>query len=230
VLGGVERSLTRSRTAGDAVAVAGTGGVALLWTLGPGPAGWVAGLVWTAGLGLLVVRTAGPRLGPADLVTLARAVLAGGVAALVADGLAGRPVGSLLIAALAVTSLALDGVDGAVARRTGTASEWGARFDMETDAALLLVLSAHVAAAFGWWVLAIGLMRYGWVAAGLLLPWLRGTLPVRLSAKVVAAAQGVVLIAAVARPGPLTAVAVASSLAALLWSFGVSARYLWARR
>jgi phosphatidylglycerophosphate synthase len=226
----VERSLTRSRTVGDAVAVAATGGVALLWTLGPGPAGWAAGLAWTAGLGLLVGRTAGPRLGPADLVTLARAVLGGGVAALVADGLAGWPADALLIAVLTVVALALDGVDGAVARRTGTASEWGARFDMETDAALLLVLSVHVAAAFGWWVLAIGLMRYAWVAAGALLPWLRGALPVRFSAKVVAAVQGVVLLAAVVRPGPLTAVAVAVALAALLWSFGVSARHLWARR
>lgn len=226
----VERSPTRSRTVGDAVAIAGTGGVALLWALGPGPAGWTAGVAWTAGLGLLVARTAGPRLGPADLVTLARAVLSGGAAALVADGLAGREVPPLLLAGIAVTALALDGVDGAVARRTGTASEWGARFDMETDAALLLVLSAHVAAAFGWWVLAIGLMRYAWVAAGALLPWLRGALPVRMSAKVVAAAQGVVLIAAVAAPGPLTAAATAGALAALVWSFGVSARWLWVRR
>lgn len=230
MLGGVERTLTRSRTVGDAVAIAGTGGVALLWALGPGPAGWAAGLAWTAGLGVLVARTAGPRLGPADLVTLARAVLAGGVAALVADGLAGRPVAPLLIAALATAALALDGVDGAVARRTGTASEWGARFDMETDAALLLVLSVHIATLLGWWVLAIGLMRYAWVAAGALLPWLTGPLPVRFSAKAVAAAQGIVLIAAGVLPGPVAAVAVAGALAALTWSFGVSARHLWQRR
>ena len=38
-------------------------------------------------------------------------------------------------------ALALDGVDGQVARRTGTASELGARFDMEVDAFLILVLS-----------------------------------------------------------------------------------------
>ena len=35
----------------------------------------------------------------------------------------------------------LDLVDGWVARRTGTASPFGARFDLETDAALILVLS-----------------------------------------------------------------------------------------
>ncbi len=117
-----------------------------------------------------------------------------------------------------------------MARRTGTASAWGARFDMETDAALLLVLSAHVATLLGWWVLAIGLMRYAWVVAGALLPWLTGPLPVRYSAKVVAAAQGIVLIAAAALPGPVTAVAVVGALAALTWSFGVSARHLWERR
>src|SRR4051812_27656235 len=39
---------------------------------------------------------------------------------------------------------ALDGVDGWLARRTGMPSAFGARFDMETDAALLLVLSVLV--------------------------------------------------------------------------------------
>ena len=42
-------------------------------------------------------------------------------------------------------ALALDGVDGQVARRTGTVSALGARFDMEVDAFLVLVLSVHVA-------------------------------------------------------------------------------------
>ena len=48
--------------------------------------------------------------------------------------------------ALVVVALALDWVDGQVARRTGTCSAFGARFDMETDAFLILVLSAYAAA------------------------------------------------------------------------------------
>ena len=62
--------------------------------------------------------------------------------------------------------LTLDGVDGRVARARGEATAFGARFDMETDAAMLAVLSVAVAALgiAGWWVLAIGAMRYGYVA------------------------------------------------------------------
>ena len=62
----------------------------------------------------------------------------------------------------------LDGMDGWLARRSTLASAFGARFDMETDALLIMVLSAL---AWRWdragaWVLACGLMRYGFVAAG----------------------------------------------------------------
>src|SRR6478735_8541894 len=67
---------------------------------------------------------------------------------------------------------ALDGVDGWMARRAGTASAFGARFDMETDAAFLLVLSALALryGKAGAWVLLIGLMRYLFIATGRLLP------------------------------------------------------------
>ncbi len=46
--------------------------------------------------------------------------------------------------ALAVPALILDGVDGWVARRTGTANDAGARLDMEVDAALILVLRKSI--------------------------------------------------------------------------------------
>ena len=42
---------------------------------------------------------------------------------------------------LASVALILDGVDGKVARRTRNASAFGARFDMEVDAFLILVFS-----------------------------------------------------------------------------------------
>ena len=98
-----------------------------------------------------------------------------------------------LLIGLVVPALVLDAVDGWVARRTGTMTELGARFDMEVDAFLLLVLSAYVAPILGLWVLAIGLMRYVFVAAGWVLPWLRLQLPYRYWRKVVTAVQGIAL-------------------------------------
>ena len=160
-------------------------------------------------------------LGPADLVTLARAVLTGGVVALVADAVpAGSP--APCAAGLALVALPLDAVDGRVARGTGTASPFGARFDMEVDAALILALSALLATRLGPWVLAAGLLRYAFAAAGRVVPWLRGELPARRSRKVVAAAQGVVLAVAATGllPRTVAAAAVALALAALVWSFG----------
>lgn len=209
--------------------------VALLAVVAAGPglgaAGWVAGLGYAAGLHLLLtgaVRRAGePTLGPAGLVTLTRAALVGVVAALVADGLFTGAVPVALLVTCATVALVLDGVDGAVARRTGTVTPLGARFDMETDAALLLVLSVHVATLLGPWVLAIGLLRYAFVAAGAIAPWLHGVLPPRFSAKAVAAAQGIVLVVAASGLVPHAGLLVAAALVALSWSFARDVRRLW---
>ena len=130
-------------------------------------------------------------------MTLARATLAVGVAALVADSFAHDTPVALLVT-LAAVALALDAVDGWVARRTGTASALGARFDGEVDAFLILALSVYVAPAYGAWVLAIGAARYLFLAGEWLLPWMRAPLPPRRWRKVVAAAQGIVLTVAAA--------------------------------
>ena len=137
------------------------------------------------------------RLGPADWVTLARATLAVGVAALVADSFE-QPAPVALLVTLAAVALALDAVDGWIVRRTGTASPLGAHFDGEVDAFLILVLSVYVARSAGAWVLAIGAARYAFLAAGWLLPWMREPLPPRYWRKVVAATQGIVLTIAAA--------------------------------
>ena len=171
-------------------------------TTGLDAAGWLAGVACGAGLAALLARalTRHSRvgLGPADSVTLARAVLACGVAALTVDSFGGQAPAAILVT-LSTVALVLDGVDGRVARRTDTTSAFGARFDMEVDAFLIMVLSVYVARESGWWVLAMGLARYAFVAAGWVLPWLRGPLPPRQSARVVAAIVGVVLTVA-ARP------------------------------
>jgi phosphatidylglycerophosphate synthase len=216
--------------------VAGVAGQAALLaalgaTVGLGPAGWAAGGAFAVGLWLLLgrgLRRSGLReFGPANQVTLVRAALTGGVTALVADGFT-RPAPVAALVALATVALVLDGVDGQVARRTGTASAFGARFDMEVDAFLILVLSVAVAADLGPWVLAIGALRYVFVMAAWALPWLRAALPPRFARKAVAAAQGIVLAVAVADvlPGVLTAGVVGAALAALCWSFGRDVRWL----
>jgi phosphatidylglycerophosphate synthase len=199
-------------------------------SVGLGPAGWLVGTAYGAVLCALLTRgmdrSGTPALGPADRVTLVRATLVGAVTALSA---ARHPATGVLVA-IAVVALVLDGVDGAVARRSGTASRLGARFDMEVDAFLILVLSVDVARSSGVWVLAIGAMRYGFVAASWVLPWLRRALPYRYWRKVVAAIQGMVLVAAVSGvpPRPVIIALVASALALLVESFG---RYiLWLAR
>src|SRR5262245_26217977 len=130
--------------------------------------------------------------GPADWVTFVRAVLVVVVAGLLVTG---RPTVAVPVA---VVALVLDLVAGQVARRTGTASAFGARFDGEVDAALILVLSIQVAADVGAWVLAIGLARYAFGAAGLVWPWLRAGAAPRYWRKVVAAIQGIVLTTVIA--------------------------------
>lgn len=194
-------------------------------------AGLSYGLVLCLALRHGLRRTAAIGLGPANWVTVARAVLVGVVTGLVAQSFA-TDVPVAAIAAVASVALALDWVDGQVARRTHTESAVGARFDMEVDSYLILVLSVYVARTLGPWVLAIGLMRYAYVVAGWVLPWLRRTVPPRYWRKVVAATQGVVLTCAASGlfPGWLTATALVVALAMLIESFGRDVLWQWRHR
>ena len=214
-------------------AVVGFGGqlavlAVLAGTVGLGWAGSLAGI----GYGLVVLALLRRwQLGPADRVTLARATLIGCVTALVAESVL-RPEPVALLVPLAAVALALDAVDGWVARRTGTVSELGARFDMEADAFLILVLSGYVAGSLGGWVLALGVMRYAFVAAGWVLPWMRTELPPRYWRKVVAATQGVLLVVTASGllPRPVAVALVVLALALLVESFGHDVGWLWRHR
>ncbi|SES10579.1 CDP-alcohol phosphatidyltransferase [Lentzea xinjiangensis] len=215
--------------AGWAVAqVLGLGVVAA--TAGLGPLGWAAGLAYGfatwAFLGYGMQRHRASSLGPADRVTLTRGLLVGAVTALVADR-AGQDVPVALVVTLAAVALSLDWVDGQVARRTGTSTPLGARFDMEVDAFLILVLSAYVAVHMGPWVLAIGLMRYVFVAASWRFRWMNAPLPASYARKVVAAVQGIVLVVAASGLLPFAAVLTGLALASLVWSFGRDVLWLW---
>ena len=186
-------------------------------------AGLVTAVVWVAG-----DEHQHARFGPANYVTMVRAILV----ALVA-GVIGRPATPEVlwaVVALAVVIGALDGLDGWLARRTGLASTFGARFDMETDALLILILSVLVwqHEKAGAWVLLCGLMRYGFVAAGWRLSWLAQPLPSTWRGKAVAVGQVIGLSVALAPvvPAPLSAVVAGATLAALAWSFAIDIRWL----
>jgi phosphatidylglycerophosphate synthase len=183
-------------------------------------------------LAALVARHSRARsFGIANVVTLSRGLgvcfLAGLALQALAGGLAEH--GVLIMIIIGTLCLALDGVDGRIARARGEASAFGAKFDVETDAAMLVVLSVAVAALgiVGWWVLAIGVMRYVYVAMSLVVPALRTPLPYRYSAKVIAVAQAVALLAALSfklTHGEhwLSDTFLLAALASLGWSFGRS--------
>jgi len=230
-----EQATLRARRTGPAIGLAAQ--LALLAVLlgfaGLGALGWSAGVACAVTIATLLARSLAPgrRLGPASWVTLARATLAVGVAALAADSLAHDPSTAALVG-LAAGALALDLVDGPVARRTGTVSALGARFDGEVDAFLILALSVFVAPEYGAWVLAIGLARYAFLAGERLLPWMRAPLPPRRWRRVVAGLQGVALtvVAADVLPHGLAVALLAAALALLAASMGECAWWLWRRR
>jgi len=172
------------------------------------------------------------RLGPANLITGSRAV----ITALIAGAMTEAPTRELAwtLVAIAIAAAVLDGFDGRAARRHQMSSPFGARFDMEVDAFLILVLAA-LAWRFGKagaWVLASGLMRYAFVAAAWLWPWLNAPLPPSRRRQAVCVWQIALLIGTIApiiRP-PLSAAIAAGALVMLTWSFWVDVSFLAARR
>jgi phosphatidylglycerophosphate synthase len=221
-----------------AAATAGLAALVLLtefaFTAAPTPALAAALVVYVAGV-ILALRSmrrtyAFPGPGLCNLVTLSRLVL---VSALVVPVLAPSDW-AWTVFAIAAVSLSLDGVDGWLARREGLVSTFGARFDMEVDSllALVLALNAWASGTAGALVLILGLPRYLFAAAGLVLPWLGGALPDRFSRKAVCVLQIAALIALqlpfVVPPASQALVAVTAL--ALLWSFGRDILWLWRTR
>ena len=170
------------------------------------------------------------RFGPANRLTLLRFALCALLVGLLGEANArGDAIAWLLIVVATVTAL-LDALDGALARRSGLASEFGARFDMETDAWLTLVLCLLLLHfdRLGAWVLAAGLMRYAFVAAARAWPWLSAPLPPSRRRQAVCVAQITTLIVCLGPivPRALATPLAAASLMALTLSFGLDLRYL----
>jgi phosphatidylglycerophosphate synthase len=170
----------------------------------------------------------GPRVGAANLITAGRAALVVGVGVAGFAPVSPRTAG--LAVAVGTVAALLDLADGWVARRTGTATAFGARFDMEVDAALVLVLSALVwrYGLTGPWVLASGLMRYAFVALAGLWPWLARPLPPSRRRQTVCVVQIVALLVALApvTPAALAWAVALAGLAVLTWSFAIDVVWL----
>ncbi|MEI4232031.1 CDP-alcohol phosphatidyltransferase family protein [Roseovarius sp. D22-M7] len=170
-------------------------------------------------------------IGLCNLVTLARLAL---TVALVAPILGGGGAPHWAVFAVALLALGLDGLDGWFARRQGLASAFGARFDMEVDAglSLILALNALVADSAGPLVLLLGLPRYAFALAGLALPWLAQPLPERFGRKLACVLQigALVALQAPVLPPALAGLAVAVAAVALAVSFGRDLRWLHGRR
>lgn len=226
---------TRELLAGLAATLAAAAGIAVV--AAPAPAyPLYAGLVFAVIAALLRrarrARGSATGLNAADRVTLARAVLVALLAGLVPTAAALAP-GSTWLVGAGAAALALDGVDGLVARRRHIATALGARLDMELDAFFILVLALLVLqlGKAGPWVLLLGLPRYAFVAAGHLWPVLRGELAPSRRRKLVCVLQTATPLACLAPAvGPgLAAPACAAALALACASFGVDAAALLRR-
>ena len=170
-----------------------------------------------------------PHFGAANQITTIRAVL---VALIVA--LFGEPRFPSVAAGAALTSLlaaSLDGVDGWLARRQRIASAFGARFDMEIDALLILVLAILVSRfeKAGPWVIVSGLLRYIFAGAGRYWPWLAAPLPPSRRRQTICVVQIVALTIALlpAVAPPLSTICAAVALVSLAYSFLVDSLWLW---
>ena len=159
--------------------------------------------------------------GPANWVTMARAALVALVAG--AIGEAHLPVIAAAAADAAIAATLLDGLDGWLARRSRMSSAFGARFDMEVDALLIMALSilAWTHGKAGAWVIASGLLRYLFVMAGWIWPWMERPLEPSRRRQTVCVIQIVALILVMLPPvtPPASALIAASALAVLAASF-----------
>ncbi|WP_253273021.1 YceI family protein [Halomonas sp. PR-M31] len=187
----------------------------LLWLAAPVGLRLSAGAVYLVMIVMVLKSWPATRrwLGWANRVTLLRgmlvAILAGAI--LFPDFMAEHAV---VMAVLALGALILDGLDGWIARLTRSATAFGARFDMELDAFFILVLclALVVLDKVGAWVLLIGLMRYGFILAGQIWPWLNRTLPESRRRKIICVWQALTLLCGLL---PLISNAMASGMAAL---------------
>jgi phosphatidylglycerophosphate synthase len=170
-----------------------------------------------------------PRFGAANFITSVRAAIVALVAGLLAEPVSPEMATAAAVASTIATSL--DGLDGWTARRTGMASEFGARFDMEIDALLILALSALTwqTGKAGAWIVLAGLLRYLFMASAWILPWMTNALTPSRRRQAVCVVQIIglsVVMLPIVQP-PLSVWLSAALLATLVYSFFVDTLWLW---
>lgn len=210
----------------------GAGAVcALAWGLVGDVWALLVGLaLYVVGMGVALTSLSGgfPHrvIGLCNVATIARLVL---VCVLAASLVAEEALGWTVFV-IAVVAFALDGLDGWLARSAGRASNFGARFDMEVDSALALVLAllAWKSGSVGAYVIVLGVPRYVFWVAQFPYPWLNGDLPERFSRKVACVVQIAALILALFPPVPMVLASLIAGIAAvgLVWSFWQDIRVL----
>jgi phosphatidylglycerophosphate synthase len=149
-----------------------------LLQLAAGAAGLAFGTTWpvlvagAASFGVFIRQSRGrwtpdERFGAGNAVTALRLG-----ATLLAAGVVDRLGPTLATALIFSAAFALDGLDGALARRRGQASAFGEYFDKESDAFLVWLLGFGLVRheAFGAWVLLLGALRYVFVVALRVMP------------------------------------------------------------
>jgi phosphatidylglycerophosphate synthase len=189
-------------------------------------------LVFATGAALVLLVLPGShrfvRVGPANHVTIVRGALVALLAGLLGEH--GTPAIAWIAVVVASIEMGLDGVDGRLARRSGMASDFGARFDMETDAVFVAVLALLVwqFGRAGPWVLLSGLMRYLFAAVAVLSPILQRPVPSTYRGKTIAVVQMIALIvtlAPICSPAASAWIA-AFGLLALVLSFSLDVVWL----
>jgi phosphatidylglycerophosphate synthase len=195
----------------------------------PLKAGALFALITGLSIGFLQQHHPFARFGAANHITTLRAILVALVAGLVGEPQ--RPAVAAAAVAASVIVTLLDGVDGWLARRNGIESRFGARFDMEIDALLILALSVlawrHEKA--GAWVVVSGLLRYAFVAGGAVAPWLRKALPESRRRQTICVMQIAALTLAMvpAIEPPVSTRLAAAALVVLGYSFLIDTVWLW---
>ena len=199
----------------------------VVWIDSPLAGALVALLSWLPVVGLVVAGLvrAYPHssFGAANVVTTLRAAAV--VALLILLFRPGPiPLPSWEMAILAGGILALDGLDGFLARRQGTVSAFGARFDVEVDSAFALILCCLIwkSDVAGASIFALGLLRYVFVVAAAFEPRLRAPLPPSMLRKAICVLQigTLCLLLVPVLPEPVAVALQATATAALVWSFG----------
>lgn len=170
-------------------------------------------------------------LGPANRITIFRAALVANVGAI---SIAPSAATGWAITLLALFTFALDAVDGAIARRYGVASRFGARFDAELDALFTLILAVLVfrmerAGAF---VLVAGAWRYVFLLLMWIWPLFGGDLTYSSRRRIVCGVQvgALVLCLSPLVTQPLSGWIAAVSVSLLSLSFAIDIVWLLRKR